>query len=441
MKKVNVAGLNIDAITKTELLTEVLAHLKNNQKTFITTPYSEFLYHSLLNPKDEHILNSADFAVADGIGILWAAKFLSVPLKTKKYLFKIAETFWQAFWTLCLIILKPSSLKQIIPEKIVGADLIWDLSELATKNNFSIFLLGGFGDTPKIVAQNIQAKFPNLQIAGYSNKNPEDPTIYDDINKASPDMLFVAYGPIKQERWIAQNLPNLPVKLAVGIGGTFDYIAKITPLPPKFVRLTGLEWLWRLFTQPKRFHRIINATFGLVFSLIRYKLLFSYPYRKNVIGVVLNKKHEILIAKRNPKKFSKNFILPEHFEEYWQLPQGGIEPNENIVNAGQREVSEETGLSNLKFLSISSQTHSYIWRHTVRPILIASKFRYKGQEQTICYFLFDGNESDVKIDAYEFIDYKWVPIEKLALEMHEERFAVASIVKQDLKEMQEKGII
>lgn len=441
MEKIDVAGLNISRISKTELLHKILVRLQNSEKTFITTPYSEFLYHSLLHPKDEQILNNSDFAVADGIAVLWTAKFLSVPITTKNYLGKILQTFWQAFWTLSLILLKPSAIKKIIPEKIVGAELIWDLAKLASENNFSVFLLGGFKDTPNLAGKKLQEKFPKLKIAGFSNKNPEDPLVYEEIKKASPDLLFVAYGPIKQERWIAHNLPNLPVKLAIGIGGTLDYLAGIKPLPPKFIRYTGLEWLWRLFTQPKRFRRIINATFGLVFSLIRYKLLFSYPFRKNVIGVVINKKSEILIAKRNPKKFSKKFILPEHFEEYWQLPQGGVEPNENIADAGKREVFEETGLSNLKFLKVSSHTHSYIWRHTVRPILISPKFRYKGQEQNICYYKFEGENLEVKIDAFEFIDYKWVKAEKLTEEMHEERSSVASIVLEDLKELQEKAII
>ena len=170
MDKIDIAGLKIDALTKARLLDAITARAKAGQKTFLTTAYSEFLYQELKDQGVLEMLNQADIAVADGMGIFWANKFLSTPLTFKNYWLKILQAIWQAFWTLSLIIFKPSALKKTIPEKIVGADLIWDLAKLASENNFSIYLLGGFGNTPETAA-NILADFCsktyNLQLTTY----------------------------------------------------------------------------------------------------------------------------------------------------------------------------------------------------------------------------------------------------------------------------------
>jgi len=225
MNKIDIAGLKVDATTKQEFLDTALARAKNGQKTFVITPYSEFLYHALEEPALLDIFNSADFALADGIGIFWARRYLSLPLTAKSYFGKILQALWQMKYSLASIIFYPRWIKNALPEKIPGADLIWDLAELAAQNNLSIYLLGGFDDTPKLASEKLKVKSAKLKIAGWSNKNPDDASITEDINKTRADLLFVAYGPVSQEKWIAENLSGLNVKLAIGLGGTFDYIA------------------------------------------------------------------------------------------------------------------------------------------------------------------------------------------------------------------------
>lgn len=79
------------------------------------------------------------------------------------------------------------------------------------------------------------------------------------INKFKPDILFVAYGPVKQEKWLASNLPKLKVKLAVGLGGTYDeYIGRVKPVPGWLEKL-GLKWLGRLIIEPRRIRRMWRA--------------------------------------------------------------------------------------------------------------------------------------------------------------------------------------
>jgi N-acetylglucosaminyldiphosphoundecaprenol N-acetyl-beta-D-mannosaminyltransferase len=442
MTKIDIAGLKIDAISKTELLKEISKRLAENKKTFITTPYSEFLYHILWSPRSLKILNQADFAVADGIGILWAAKFFSLPLTAKNYWLKIAQASWQAAYTLLMILFAPKKIRQVIPEKIVGADLIWDLCALAEKQNLSIYLLGGYGKTPALAAQKLVQKYPKLKVTGCSPKNPDDSSILSDIQITKPDMVFVAFGPIRQEEWIVKHLSQLPAKLLIGLGGTFDYLAGEKALPPKFVRESGLEWLWRLFTQKGRAGRIRNATWRTVKMSLHYKLFSTLPYRQNVVSVILNPQNEIFVGRFNPNHPAKD-VFPlsgdKNFAGRWQFPQGGVEAGEELTQAAIRECFEETGMEELIFLKISAQTFCYQWPSDHR--LIASpRFRFRGQKQHLVYFkIKDGNK--IHLDQNEFVEFKWVKPEDLKNVLHQDKIGLMEIALKDLKELSEKAII
>lgn len=271
---VSVAGLTITAASKNEILSEVSARLEQGTSTRIITPYSEFLFAALKNPGIMNMLNDADIAIADGVGMLWAATYLQRPLSATSWFFRMAQAVWLMMSTGAQILLNPSSIYKTIPEKIVGADFFWDLAGLAEKNNKSIFLLGGFGNTNEIVATKLRAQYPQLQIAGTSTANyPGDATLLEQIRNSRADFLFIAWGPIRQEQWAADHMLELPnIKLSIGLGATFDYVAGTRKAPPKFIRSIGLEWLFRLITQPKRYKRIYNATFGLITALIQYKV-------------------------------------------------------------------------------------------------------------------------------------------------------------------------
>ena len=419
------------------------------------------------------MLNQANIAVPDGIGIFWAHKFLSIPLTAKNYWLKILQALWQIKYSLAAILFYPkyiySSLSHgrekvrnsdfqnneglpKLGEKIVGADLIWDIAKKAAAQNLSIYLLGGFADTPKLVARKLATDinlgrrvYLSLNIAGYSNKNPNDISIIDDINKTNPDILLVAYGPIKQEKWIYEHRDKLPtVKLFMGLGGTFDYIAGKRLAPPSPIRKIGLEWLWRLFTQPHRIKRIWQATFGLIMMLMRYKVFESLPLRSNVAAVVINSGSQILICQRDPKNHHVDIIHTVESlssQNYWQFPQGGIDGNEDLVEAAKREALEETGLKNLELIKVSPHTNTYIWNNALRHFWKNRRHQNRGQTQNIVYFKHNGDDDDVKIDNDEFINYRWINIQDLEKFVHPERLSLIKIVQNDLLGMQQKGII
>ncbi len=431
MNKIDAAGLKIDNLSKQELLDQLTARLKLGGKTFITTPYSEFLYRCLRDPRLLETLNQADFAVPDGIGIFWAAKFLSIPLTAKSYYGKILQAWWQAKYTLWAILFYPKFIRSAFKEKISGSELIWDLAKLAAREKKKIYLLGGFGDTPKIVADKFKSLGAQVE---HSSKNPDDQSIINDIKGSGADFLFVAFGPIRQEQWIVENMGELPCKLYIGLGGSFDYIAQKQPSPPRFMRTMGLEWLFRLVTQPKRGKRIWQATFGLVIALIKYKVFMSLPYRPNVIGIVINKNNEALLVKINPTDSHPAAKTFGRFpENYWTFPQGGTD-GEELVKAAAREVQEETGIKDIELFKISDKRHEYIWKK-FPPFFTSRRYQYKGQLQHIVYFKFTGNNDEIKLDNWELVDFRWTPISELAATVTENRLKVAAIVQEDLKDL------
>ncbi len=428
-EKIPVGNLFISNITKQDLLKYLTERTRAGQKTWITTLYSEFLYHALKSPEIQNLLNKADIAVADGIGMFLAKQYLQIPLNVGDYWLKHAQATLQMSGSLLNILFHHQDMKKMLPEKISGSELIWDLAQVAAENNFKIFLAGGFGDTPKLVADKLKTKHPALSIS-FSNKNPDDPTLLQEIKEASPDMLLVAYGPLKQEGWILSHKDNLPAKVYIGLGGTFDYIAGVKKNPPAFFRTNGLEWLWRLWTQPRRLGRIFNATVGLCYWLIRYKVNTTLPYRKNVACVILNSEGKIFLGRRKPDGFERN-------NNHWMLPQGGLENGEDIAKAAEREIWEEVGIKSLRFLYLSQKTNTYSW-------LPGFSRDFRGQKQNIAYFAFTGTDKEINLTNHaivEFDSYQWVKPEQLLLTVHEFRKRLAELVLQDLKEMAEKGII
>jgi putative (di)nucleoside polyphosphate hydrolase len=170
----------------------------------------------------------------------------------------------------------------------------------------------------------------------------------------------------------------------------------------------------------------------------------NLPFRQNAVSVVINAQGQIFIAKFNPEKdvvkamgYSK-----KKFENFWQLPQGGTEEDEDVTEGAKRELWEETAMRNVKLISVSENKYSYLWKDQAkRPLWVNRRYQYKGQEQRIVYFRFTGQEKEIVLDWDELVEYKWVKPEELLAALHEEKQPLARLVLEGLKEMREKGII
>ncbi|MEK7652127.1 MAG: WecB/TagA/CpsF family glycosyltransferase [Patescibacteria group bacterium] len=427
MNKINVLGIQINNQSKAVIIKELEQRIQSGSKTFIVTPYSEFIHRTFLDYDFKQLLNSADFALPDGVAIQWLSYFLNIPYSFKNFYLKILETYWQVLYSCLVIIFYPNKLKKIFPERISGVDFFWDLVELAEKKNLSIFLLGSYGNTPDLVANKIKEKYPRVKIAGFSDKGPGNQDIVSEINNSKAGMLFVAYGPVKQETWIKTHLSKLDIKLAIGLGGTFDYISGKVLRAPHFLRSVGLEWLFRLIMQPKRFKRIWNGTVRLIMGAFRYKVFMSMLYRQNVASVILNKENMVFVAKRGREAEKYGSVIEDH----WQFPQGGVDSKENLEKAVLREVREETNITDLSILGKSEKTHSYLWNSTIRKLWF-NRLKFKGQEQTIFYLKYHGNGSEIKLDDEELTEYKWVKPSEIKTVIHSVRSGMVDIVLEDL---------
>ncbi|OAG27022.1 WecB/TagA/CpsF family glycosyltransferase [Thermodesulfatator autotrophicus] len=163
-------------------------------------------------------------------------------------------------------------------EKISGSDLIFDICKKASQLGLKVFLLGGLETSNKISQQRLRELFPGLIISGYSPPYSPYPfskqhneKILKILKDFSPEVLFVAFGAPKQEYWIEDNrtlLEEIGIRLAIGVGGTFELVAGIEKRAPKFVQKIGLESIWRLYQNPKRFRRFLRN-----FKFFKYAFL------------------------------------------------------------------------------------------------------------------------------------------------------------------------
>ncbi len=262
-KKIKIAGVPFDPVTYDDVLTAIEEFVAGNNKSYIATPNPEMVIRANEDESFRLVLEGATLAIPDGIGILWAASYLSTPLPKTGLGRK-----WQLYSSLVSIAIWPRSIRRVLPSRVTGTDLFQKVVATSEEKKWKIFLLGAGPGVAKAAIKKLRQKHPEAELVGCYEGTPnieDESEIIDEINKAKPDILFVAYGSPDQEYWIHRNLFKLSsVKVAVGVGGAFDFVAGEIRRAPKTMRKLGLEWLWRLMRQPKRHNRIRNATQGFV---------------------------------------------------------------------------------------------------------------------------------------------------------------------------------
>lgn len=172
-------------------------------------------------------------------------------------------------------------------EKMSGSDLIYDVCALAQQRQRSLFLLGGHSHANALAVQKIQRDY-GIQVAGYAPAYQAYPfseahnqVILAQLQQFCPDYLFVAFGAVKQERWIADNLAflqTLGVRLVVGCGGTFDFVAGTIKRAPRWVQRSGLEGLWRFGSEPSLM-RLRRLFLSLRFFAVFYRYHLATIFR------------------------------------------------------------------------------------------------------------------------------------------------------------------
>jgi N-acetylglucosaminyldiphosphoundecaprenol N-acetyl-beta-D-mannosaminyltransferase len=142
--------------------------------------------------------------------------------------------------------------------RVPGADLMQTLCALSSRNGYRLFLYGSSEEVNKGAVEELEKRYPGIRIVGRANGYlpPEEMDgLIARINASGADILFVALGSPRQEKWMEEYLPRLNVKIAQGIGGTLDTITGRVKRAPKFFQALGLEWFYRLLSQPSRITR------------------------------------------------------------------------------------------------------------------------------------------------------------------------------------------
>ena len=220
-KRHTILNVHFDALTAGETLEILLQFLQTDRNHLIVTPNPEAVMLAGQNEGFLHILQQADLVLPDGIGIIIAARLRKIPIYTR----------------------------------VTGCDITMNL--LAQSKGSTIYLLGAAPSIADVARQNLINQGVNVVGAhdGYFN---EDEEILAEIQSLNPDILIIGMGMPRQEEWAARHLHTLPCKITLCVGGTIDILAGNVQRAPIFMRKTGLEWLYRLATNPSRAKRMLN---------------------------------------------------------------------------------------------------------------------------------------------------------------------------------------
>ncbi len=241
----------IDWISKEELLRKLEYFVVSKKPHQITTVNPEFIVLSTQNQEFKKALQQSDLSLPDGTGLV-----LGQTLSDSKTKGGFAR-FIKFLLLGCRFVFMPHSFDY---KRITGVELTDMILELATKEQWRVFLLGAAPGVARKAAEIWQVKYPGLHIVGASASNPQDDYTVAEVKEKRADVLLVAYGAPKQDLFIAQHAEELKIPVMVGVGGTFDYAVGNIKLAPSWMRSLGLEWFSRLIQQPKRFKRIWNST-------------------------------------------------------------------------------------------------------------------------------------------------------------------------------------
>lgn len=233
-EKIDILGLSICRVNMKDSMNFVKKAIEKKQKSIIFTPNSEIVMVAEKDKEFKNILNNADLLVPDGIGLVLASKYL----------------------------------KQELHERVTGIDLMEEMLKYANEEKKSIYILGAKDGVAKKACENIKLKYNNIDIKGCYHGyfkgfhigmkgHIEEELVLKEINEKKPDILFVAFGAPKQEKWINEFKDEIDANIFIGVGGSIDVYAGTVKRAPKIYQKLCIEWLYRVIKEPFRIKRIM----------------------------------------------------------------------------------------------------------------------------------------------------------------------------------------
>ncbi|HSO38393.1 MAG TPA: WecB/TagA/CpsF family glycosyltransferase [Labilithrix sp.] len=224
--RVAIDGLQFDDVTIAEATARIveLARLRDRPR-FVCTGNLDHLAIAAADSEFKAAYQAADLVVADGAPVVWLSRLGGTPLK----------------------------------ERVAGSDLFWTLGQASADHGVTLFFLGGATGAAEAAKAELERRYPGTRVIGtycppfetFGTQEEQD-RIRDVVKAAKPDVLLVAFGAPKQEKWIAKNLERLGVPIAIGVGGSFEMASGMLKRAPVWMQRAGLEWAYRFAQQPRR---------------------------------------------------------------------------------------------------------------------------------------------------------------------------------------------
>ena len=256
---VAILGVPVDNVSMDDVLHSIEQMILDGRFHQIATANVDFLINSVRDQELHEVLCRCDMVVPDGMPLVWASRWMGAPLQ----------------------------------ERVSGSDLVPRLAELSSRRGYGIFLLGANDAVSEKAAEWMRSRFPGTNIVGrYSPPfAPLDEMDHEDIlarvESAAPDILLVALGNPKQEKWLAMHSHRLRVPVCIGIGGTLDLLAGQLTRAPRWMQTHGLEWLYRMYQEPARLAiRYANNAVGLAQHLPIQLLAAALPKLPGATGCI-----------------------------------------------------------------------------------------------------------------------------------------------------------
>ena len=320
-----ILGVPIDDLSSMdEALDRLGAFVENGRLTGkphqIATVNADFVVKAMQDQELRHILHEADMATADGMPLVWGARLLGVPLTGR----------------------------------VTGADMVPALAQRAAQEGYSLYLLGAAPGVAARAGEIMQEQNPGLKITGVLSPPKADvldmdPGIIDEVRAAKPDILLVAFGNPKQEKWIAMNAEKLGVPVMIGIGGTLDFIAGKTKRAPEWMQSSGLEWLFRLVQEPKRLWK------RYVVDMVNFSIFFAQQWwllRQGKKPNLIVPKSEMVLMENTAVFNIHGALTIENVKQFNQKAYAAMETAPNlIVNLADCSFLDSTGIGALVGLS------------------------------------------------------------------------------------------
>jgi N-acetylglucosaminyldiphosphoundecaprenol N-acetyl-beta-D-mannosaminyltransferase len=234
----SILGVRVDDVTLDEAVALVEEWALAGIPRRVVTANPEYVMAARGNPQFRDVVNTSALVTPDGVGLIYAGKLLKQPFR----------------------------------QRVTGVALTHALSRRSAETGLRLFLLGAAPGVAEEAAQKLRALYPGVNITGCfaGQAGPEgDADTTAAVRQAQAQVVLVAYGMVKQDYWSLRNLQESGASVSIGVGGVFDYLAGRARLAPLWMRRAGLEWLYRLATQPQRWRRILVAVpwFGSVVLL------------------------------------------------------------------------------------------------------------------------------------------------------------------------------